>query len=248
MVGRVLARGIAATGLLVAAELAYAVLRPAPRQTEFDPSATFGDPSLPPMRVAVLGDSSVTAPGVTEPSHIWVSLVCARLGEHRHVRLRSFAAGGSKAEDLIRDQLEPALRFRPHLVLVAVGANDLIRGVRPTLFADRLGHIVSRLVESGAEVVLSGVGDMGTIPRLRPPLRRIISNRSALYDAIHRKVAAAHGAHVVDQRSDDPKVWYTDRDLWSPDLFHVSASGHRRWAEVTWRTVEPLVLGRDGSR
>ena len=45
----------------------------------------------------------------------------------------------------------------------------------------------------------------------------------------------------------DPAAWYHDRDLWSADLFHVSAAGHRRWADVTWDTIQPLLAERDGS-
>lgn len=246
MVGRMLSRGAKAGALLLLAEAAYAVLRPAPRQIEFDPSGVFGDPRLPPFRVAVLGDSSVTGPGVSGPDEIWVSRVCARLGERHHVRLRSFAVGGSKAEDVIRDQLGPAIAYRPHLTLVAVGANDVLRGVRADVFASRLEHIVSQLSGTGTIVVLSGVGDMGSIPRLQPPLSRLISRRSGTFDRIHHSIAARHGAHVVDQRNDDPEIWYRDRGLWSPDLFHVSAAGHARWAEVTWRTIEPLLDGVGG--
>jgi len=107
------------------------------------PFASFRD------RVAVLGDSSVTAPGVSGPEEIWVTRVGARLGETHHVTLRSFAFSGSKAADLIDNQLEPALAFVPDLFLVAVGANDALRGVRLRSFEVRLDDLVSIMVESG---------------------------------------------------------------------------------------------------
>jgi lysophospholipase L1-like esterase len=247
MVPRLVTRGVAAGVVVLGVETVYAVLRPSPRLEEFDPSGTFGDPRLPPMRVAVLGDSSVTAPGVSGPEEIWVSRVCARLGETHHVTLRSFAVTGSKAADLIESQLEPALAFLPDLFLVAVGANDALHGVRMRHFEDRLDELVSAMVDSGAPVVLSGVGDLGSIPRLHPPLRNLMTRRSARFNQAHHRVAARHGAHVVRHREDDPRIWYRDRSMWSPDLFHVSASGHERWAEATWRTVEPLVTAPGGA-
>jgi lysophospholipase L1-like esterase len=36
--------------------------------------------------------------------------------------------------------------------------------------------------------------------------------------------------------------------LWAADLFHVSAAGHRRWADVVWATLEPQLTGVNGSR
>jgi lysophospholipase L1-like esterase len=241
MVPRLIIRGVTAGAVILGAEALYAVLHPAPRQTEFDPSGVFGDPSHPPFRVAVLGDSSVTAPGVAGPEEIWVNIVSRRIAEERRVTLRSWAVSGSRAEDLLRDQLKPAIAFDPDMFLVSVGANDVIHGVGIRLFESRLDELVARLTETRALVILSGVGDIGTIPRLKPPLRNLMTQRSARFDRVHHRVAARRGAHVVPHRNDDPTIWYTDQDLWSADKFHVSAAGHRRWAESTWRTVGPLI-------
>ena len=88
MIRTFLRRGLAAGVTVVGLELAYAVLRPSPVQEEFDPSGEFGSPENPQLRVAVLGDSSVTGPGVAGPEEIWVSLVADRLAEtHRVVGL-----------------------------------------------------------------------------------------------------------------------------------------------------------------
>jgi lysophospholipase L1-like esterase len=193
--------------------------------------------------VIVIGDSSVTAPGVAGPQEIWVSRVCSRIGEERHVTLKSFAVSGSRAEDLLRDQLGPAIEARPDMVLVSVGANDCIHGVPLRLFEQRLDELVGALTETGAVVILSGVGDIGTIPRLKPPLRNLMTRRSARFNRVHEIVAERHGAHVVPHRRDNPTIWYRDRGLWSADLFHVSGSGHAIWADSTWRTIEPLLDG-----
>lgn len=245
MVPRLLIRGVTAGAVILGAEAAYAVLRPYPRMAEYDPSGVFGDPGNPSLRVAVLGDSSVTAPGVDGPHEIWVSLISSRIAETHHVTLRSVAASGSRAEDLLREQLVPALEFAPDLVIVSVGANDVIKGVGLKVFERHLDELVATLTDSGALVVQSGVGDIGTIPRLKPPLRNMMTRRSARFDRVHHLVAARYGAHVVEHRKDDPTIWYSDRALWAPDLFHVSAAGHQRWADSTWRVVEPL-LGQHG--
>lgn len=243
MVRRVLKRVATAAFALIGLEAAYAVLKPAPILEQFDPSGVFGDPDHPALRVAVLGDSSVTAPGVAGPHEIWVHHVCLRLAETRHVVLKSFAVGGSRAQDVIEGQLEAALEFRPDLVFVSVGANDAIKGVSLRRFAEDLDHLIAELVASGATVVQSGVGMLGTIPRLYPPLSTLMSKWGRRFDQIHREIAAAYDTAVVDQWSDDPVHW-KDPSMWAADYFHVSAAGHARWAETTWRTVGPL-MGHD---
>lgn len=244
MVRRILIRISGATVALLGVELLYALLRPAPQLEEFDISATFGSSDLPGMRVAVLGDSTITAPGVAGPDEIWVSRVCQKLAETHHVVVKSFAIGGSMAHDLIAEQLDPALSFAPDLVFLSVGANDALKGVTPRKFEENLERLVSRFRDHGAVVIQSGVGDLGTIPRLYPPLRQLLTRRGLRFNEIHESVAAKHGSWVVPQRESPVDMWYKDRDLWSPDLFHVSSRGHEIWADLGWKTVQSaLSLG-----
>jgi lysophospholipase L1-like esterase len=231
---------------LLGLEAAYAVFRPSPELPDFDPSGEFGSPESPTIRIAVLGDSSVTAPGVAGPEDIWVTRLCERMAHRHHVILRSFAVGGSQADDLIADQLEEAVLFGPDMIFVSVGANEVIRGVSRSTFYQNLSRLVAKLADTGATVIQSGVGEMGSIPRLHPPLSNLMAYRAKKFDDVHWKVARENGTIVVDQRSDDIDIWYRDRSLWSPDLFHVSAAGHARWADTAWRTLEPILEGARG--
>lgn len=238
MLRRIIGIGGTAIVALIGLEALYALLRPAPKQQEFDLSTTFGDPSLPAIRVAVLGDSTVTAPGVSGPDEIWISLICSNLAATHRVTVRSFAVGGSMAHNLVEDQMWPALEFEPDLVILSVGANDALKGVTPKRFRENLEVLVARFRESGATVVQSGVGDLGTIPRFLPPLRQLFSRRALRFNRIHEEIAQRHGSLVVPQRDSPAELWYQNRDMWSADLFHVSSRGHEVWADLGWKTVQ----------
>lgn len=246
MFRRLIRRGAVTGAAVLGLEAAYARLRPAPLLESFDPSGEFGDPGNPPLRVAVLGDSSVTAPGVGGPHEIWVSLICERLAANHHVILESFAIGGSMAHNLVAEQMGDAIAFDPDLIFVSVGANDVLKGVPRRKFALNLDRLIAGLSGTGAIVVQSGVGVIGSIPRLYPPLSNLMSLRAERFDRVHWRVAELYGTAVVNQRGDDPSVWYADRTLWAADDFHVSAAGHARWAETVWRTVGPLMNGAGG--
>jgi lysophospholipase L1-like esterase len=238
--GRLLKGGVIVGAAVVGAEAAYALLRPVPDLAEHEPSGEFGDPRHPPLRVVVLGDSSVTAPGVADPDHIWVRRLCRRLAGGRHVILESVAVGGSTVRDVLDGQLWAATVFQPDLALVAIGANDVIRGVPRRRFEEDLERVIAALVSSGATVLQGGVGDLGTIPRLYPPLRWMMTRRSLAFHRAHQRVAARNGTLIAELREDDRDLWLRDRSLWSEDLFHVSAAGHARWAEIAWATLEPI--------
>jgi lysophospholipase L1-like esterase len=221
---------------VIGLELLYALFKPVPQQDEFDPSAQFGDPGLPGLKIAVLGDSTVTAPGVSGPEDIWVARICRRLAETHRVVLRSFAVGGAMAHNLIEAQLEPALEFDPDVVILSVGANDALKGVTPGRFEANLETLVRSFRVRGITVIQSGVGDLGTIPRLYPPLRQLLSRRAQRFNRAHETVAARNESHVVPQRDRPLEIW-AERDMWSADLFHVSAKGHEVWGELGWRTL-----------
>lgn len=239
-----MARILAMAGAVtLGTELALALLWRAPQQTEFDASGTFGPVRPEALRLAALGDSTLTAPGVLDADEIWVRVVAERLSQRldRQVDLRSFGVGGATAADVVRDQLPAAIAFSPHVSLVSVGANDVIRGVPMRRFQRSLEVIVAELRREGSEVVLSGVGDLGTIPRLAPPLRQMVTRLGRRADYIHGDVARRHGASKADQWTWSAAEFRSRRDVWSADRFHPNAAGHQIWAQVCWEALDPLV-------
>lgn len=238
--------GAATLGL----ELAIAVLWPAPPQDQFDPSGTYGTAPGAPLRVAAVGDSTLTAPGVGDGSEIWVAEVCRRLAEstRRAVELGSFGVGGATAAQVAKTQLASALAFEPDLALVSVGANDVIRGVRWSRLVSDLDRIVSAFVESGAVVVTSGVGDLGSIPRLVPPLRQMATALGRRADRAHDVVADRHKAVKALQWDWAAREFRTRSDIWSLDRFHPNREGHLIWADVCWEALQPLIPGLEEPR
>src|SRR5680860_1086049 len=151
------AKRIAVAGALtIGAELAAAVLWPVPQQASFDASGVIGKKNgSTALRVAAVGDSTLTGPGVDSAGEIWAQEVARRLAANleRQIELRSWAVGGATAGEVVEQQLPAALDFAPHLALVSVGANDAIRGVPMRRFAASLDTIVSSLIDHGALVV-----------------------------------------------------------------------------------------------
>jgi lysophospholipase L1-like esterase len=134
----------------------------------------------------------------------------------------------------------------PDVVFLSVGANDALKGVTPKKFQENLEILVSTFVERGAIVVQSGVGDLGSIPRLLPPLRQLLTRRAWHFNQIHEAIAKNYGGWVVPQRDSAKEMWYHDRGMWSADLFHVSSRGHEVWADLGWKTLSQALENSDG--
>lgn len=239
MKARVIGLGAFAGGVVLAGgQIAYAGLRGLPEGEDLDPTGVIGDGGLPPLHIAVLGDSTVTGTGLDDVDDSWPRVVARRLSDRHQVVLRSFAVGGAKSRDVLEDQVPVAEQHRYDLVIISVGSNDILRMVPVWQFERRLDEIVARLKDVSKSVILFGVGDLGSIPRLPYPIDRIANRSGHLADWVHRRVAERHRAAKVDQWTLTTEAFNSGVHMFSPDLFHPSPEGHLAWADAVMPTVE----------
>ena len=225
-------RGTLAGVALMAGEALYATARPLPSFRGFDISGSFGDPALPALRLTVLGDSTVTGPGLDDPADTFVRQIVATLTDRYRVDLVSVAKGGSRAIDVLREQVPRVIEFDSDLTLVSVGGNDVLRGTPIRSFELQLEAIVVALRSVSRAVILMGVGDIGTVPRLPLPLDRLVSATGRIADRAHGRVAERHRVAKVDHWGASAQAFRTDPSVFSPDRFHPGPSlgghGHAR--------------------
>ena len=178
------------------------------------------------LRLAVLGDSIGFGQGAARPSHTPASRLSRLLAEDGiDVRTEVFAVPGARSVDL-RPQVDGAVRWKPQLAVIVIGANDLAQRVPPEDAGAYLGEAVGRLRETGAEVVVAPAPDLSVVPQaplsLRPALRRASEGlRARQVDA-----ALAAGARVADLDGTTSAAFAEDRSLFSDDAFHPSSAGY----------------------
>lgn len=233
-----------ATVAVVAAQTLHAAHRTdLPSLQNQDPSGDFGPETLPRLRIVVLGDSSVTSPGVEPLDASWPRRIALALSDRHYVELRSVAIGGSKAEDVLVDQVDAALALEPHIALVSVGSNDALRGVAVRDFEQRMDEIIGRLEREAWAVGVFGIGDLGTVARLPTYARGFATVRARSFDrAVARAVARHPGVLKSNNWSPlfDPFAT-RHHSLFAADRFHASAEGHGIFAAAVLPVVEKLV-------
>lgn len=204
-----------------------------PSFTNQDISTTLGDPDAPRLRVVAVGDSSLTAPGIEDLDDVWLRRLVRRHAESHRVELLSLGVGGSRARDVIEGQLHDAVALRPDIAVVTVGSNDAIRATPVRRYLADMERIIDRLEEVSGAVLVLGMGDLGSIPRLPASLRPYLSHRSRRFDAACVRVAVAHPHAVkVHTRGRMVSAFFDDPALFAGDQFHASERGHAVFAEV----------------
>jgi lysophospholipase L1-like esterase len=236
---RISRKPLAAAGIF-AGQMLYAIHRPdLPYFEDQDPTGVFGDPSLPPFRIVFLGDSTITSPGVDPLDACWARQTARHFASRHHVELISLAQGGSKAMDVVANQVDAVGGLDADLAFLSVGGNDGLRFTPIARFEEAYEQIISRLVDAAPAVAVSGVGDLGMIPRL-PSLARGASRvrGRSIDSAIARVVSRYPGVVKSDTWHPMWDAFYHDLDLWGADRFHASAKGHELFSRAAIPAAE----------
>jgi acyl-CoA thioesterase-1 len=177
--------------------------------------------------IAALGDSLTAGLGVA-PDEAWPALLDARLQREGlpYRMVNAGVSGDTSAGGLAR--LDWVLRNDPAIVIVALGANDGLRGQPITALRSNLRAIVDRLKKRKVKVLLAGM-------RLPP-------NYGAAYTrdfaAVFADVARQTGVPLVPFLLDGVAA---NASLNLTDGIHPNAAGHRIIAERLWPHLRPLL-------
>jgi acyl-CoA thioesterase-1 len=188
--------------------------------------------ATPPARVVVaLGDSLTAGLGVA-PDEAYPALLQARLrGEGFAYRVVNAGVSGDTSAGGLR-RVDWVLRAHPELVIVALGANDGLRGLPVDALRANLEAIVGRLRAAGARVLLVG---MRVPPNYGDEYARAFA---AVYPAVARKTGVPLVPFLLDGVAGDPRLNQSDG-------IHPTAEGHRVIAERLWPSVRPLLARAD---
>lgn len=185
-----------------------------------------GDISGEPIRVAALGDSTLTGPGLDHARHVFVGQAAERSATRVH--LTRFAVGGARIADVLTDQLARTVDARPEIAVLSIGANDAIHGTSLTRFERDVRTVVGTLDHAGISTIVCGLIDLSLVPRIPAALKPLLARRAAAYD--RRKVRAIHPAaravYVPVGRHVNDAFRARGEEFFVADRFHPNRWGH----------------------
>ena len=193
------------------------------------------------VELAVLGDSSAAGLGSQTPQQTPGAIVATGLAavSGRPVRLTNVAVVGAESADLAAQIAALLVRVpHPDVALVMVGANDVTHRVRPASAVRALTLAVTRLRDTGAEVVVGTCPDLGTLQPIPQPLRTIarrLSREMAAAQTIAVVEAGGRSVSLADMLG--PEFAASPGELFSADRFHPSAAGYARVASALLPSV-----------
>jgi acyl-CoA thioesterase-1 len=181
-----------------------------------------------PLRILAFGDSLTAGFGLG-PGQGFVPQLERALAEEGVAAsvIDAGVSGDTTAGGLAR--LDWALADRPDLVILELGANDMLRGVDPAVTRANLDQMLAKLRGSGARVLLAGM-------RAAPNLG---TQYAAEFEAIYAELSAKYRVPLYPFFLEGVA---TEPSLNQPDGLHPNAAGV---AEIV-RRILPQVLAAAG--
>jgi acyl-CoA thioesterase-1 len=178
--------------------------------------------------ILVYGDSLSAAYGISQKDG-WVSLLGARLKQRGldynvvNASISGETTSGGAAR--VADALE---RSRPGVVVVALGANDGLRGLPVAEMKANLSTIVRAAQTRNARVLVVGM-------RIPPNYGQKYTQAFAqAFAEVARERKTAYVPFLLEGIAEQ-------RDLFQPDQIHPTAEAQPLLLETVWKGLEPLL-------
>jgi acyl-CoA thioesterase-1 len=177
--------------------------------------------------IVALGDSLTAGFGVARDEAYPAQLEARLRGDGYHYRVVNAGVSGDTSAGGLR-RLDWVLRVHPEIAIVALGANDGLRGQSVTVMRANLAAILDRLRAGGVPVLLAG---MQVPPNYGEAYAR---DFAAVFADLGRRPGVTLMPFLLEG------VAANDR-LNQGDGIHPTAEGHRVIAERMYAYLEPLL-------
>jgi lysophospholipase L1-like esterase len=188
------------------------------------------------MKILVLGDSTAVGTGSKDN----MDSTAGRLGsKYLEASIENYAANGQKLDGLLRvieeiDNQTPKPNF--DLVLIQIGANDVIRLTSKVVIEKEIEQVLSKMSTMSSAIIFLHSGDIGESNLFPFFFKPLLSSRSMWMRELYlKKDKEFSSAHYVDlySSSEVKTIDKNKRKYYAPDLLHLNGEGYGIWfAEI----------------
>ena len=133
------------------------------------------------IKIMLYGDSLMAGYGLSQNENL-SSVLSSKfnLGESKVQIINASVSGNTSSNGLAR--LDWSLEDKPNIVILCLGANDMLRGIDPKLTKQNLNNMIAKMVQNGSKVILAG---------MRSP-ESMGKNYQQKFDLIYQELAEEH--------------------------------------------------------
>jgi len=184
-------------------------------------------PALAAKTILVMGDSLSAGYGI-RPDQAWPSLLGKRLAEkHLDYSVANLSISGETTAGGRSRLAQALITHKPAIVVIALGANDGLRGLPLTQMRDNLSAMVDASRAIGAKVVLAGM-------RLPPNYGPYATDFFGSFKSIAQTKKAPLIDFLLEPLNTQPQLFQADN-------LHPLAAAQPLILDHVWPTLAPLL-------
>ncbi|MGY0799497.1 arylesterase [Lysobacter sp. A286] len=181
-----------------------------------------------PRTVLVMGDSLSAAHGLSTAQG-WVALTAERIAERKPGwRVVNASISGETSAGGAARIVGALVRHRPEVVIIALGANDGLRGLPTDLTAANLARMIGAAHGAGAKVLLIGMQ--------MPP--NLGATYTKAFEQNYRTLAERFDVALLPFLLEPIAL---DRDAYQADNLHPVAAAQPKLRDHVWTKLAPLL-------
>ena len=165
------------------------------------------------IKVMLYGDSLMVGYGLAHNENLAAQLSQKFKDDNRQITLINASASGNTSSNGLA-RLEWSLGDQPDIVILSLGANDMLRGIDPKLTQQNLDKIIANVKNTGAVVILAG---MRSPENMGPEYQQ-------QFDQIYPTLAHIHGIIFMPFLLEDVAL---EKEYLQSDYKHPNAEGVR---------------------
>ncbi|WP_116758535.1 SGNH/GDSL hydrolase family protein [Bacillus luti] len=147
----------------------------------------------------------------------------------------NFAKRGLVTKEIRLQQLEKALTFKPDLVSLIAGANDVLKGRwNHQAYKNEMEFMIDKLSKTDADIVIANLPDFTVRLPFSSEKKQVIQEQLLEANDVIRSLSREYKLHHID-------FWnhqlVNDNTLWSTDLIHPNSKGYVKVAELIFNSL-----------
>ncbi len=192
------------------------------------------------LKFAILGDSTSIGQGGVYDKGIAVSTAAHIASKGHTVTYQNFGISGARVQDVLTKQTTAAAAFRPDIILLCIGANDVTHLTSMSTVRTGMRAIVAKLraTNPAVKIIITGSPQMGSVPRFPQPVKYLAKRQTAKINKTFATLATAQHltfAHIADKTG---AYFLAHPEIFAADNFHPTTAGYAVWQPVLDQAVD----------
>ena len=133
------------------------------------------------IKIMLYGDSLMAGYGLSQNENLSSVLSSMfNVGESKVQIINASVSGNTSSNGLAR--LDWSLADKPDIVILCLGANDMLRGIDPKLTKQNLNKMIEKMLQNGSKVILAGMRSPDSMGK----------NYQQKFDPIYKELSEEH--------------------------------------------------------